>query len=104
MPPCLPVLVQVSSTMLRFLAVLCFVPVTRGLSTASPLYCLNVQLCVKPEVRAQFLECIKANQRGTLTKEPLAKTYIFGEDEKTPNTFHFFEQCEYSEPNPRRLL
>ena len=62
-------------------------------SSEGALYCLNVKLCIKPEVREPFLECIRANQRGTLSSaEPLAVTYVFGEDESTPNTFHFFEQ------------
>ena len=61
-------------------------------STLPPLYCLNIQLDVKPERREEFLKCIRANQYGTLTTEPLAVTYIFGEDETIPNTFHFFEQ------------
>lgn len=60
--------------------------------TKGTLYCLNVKLCIKPEVRSEFLECIAANQHGTLTSEPLAVTYVYGEDEKVPNTFHFFEQ------------
>jgi hypothetical protein len=34
---------------------------------ASGLYCLHVCLRVKPERRAEFLSCIEANQRGTLT-------------------------------------
>jgi len=54
-------------------------------------YCLNVCLCVKPERRNEFLECIQANQRGTITSEPLAVTYLYGEDESTPNKFHLFE-------------
>lgn len=57
-----------------------------------PLFCLNVCLQVKPERRAEFLECIAANQRGTLTDEPLAVTYAYGEDETTPDTWRFFEQ------------
>ena len=61
-------------------------------SSEAALYCLNVKLCIKPEVREEFLDCIRANQRGTLSSEPLAVTYVFGEDESTPNTFHFFEQ------------
>ena len=61
-------------------------------SSEGALYCLNVKLCIKPEVREEFLDCIRANQRGTLSSEPLAVTYVFGEDEATPNTFHFFEQ------------
>lgn len=57
-----------------------------------PLYCLNVELKVQPERRDEFLECIRNNQDNTLASEPLAVTYLFGEDETTPNTFHFFEQ------------
>lgn len=57
-------------------------------------YCLNVKLCVKPEVRSAFLACILANQKGTLSSEPLACKYLFGEDEAAPNTFHFFEQYQ----------
>jgi quinol monooxygenase YgiN len=58
---------------------------------AVPLFCLNVQLEVKFNRRAEFLECIYANQRGTLTTEKLAVAYLVGEDAKTPNMFHFFE-------------
>jgi quinol monooxygenase YgiN len=56
------------------------------------LYCLNVTLYVKPERRAEFLQCIKNNKAGTLSNEPLAVTYCYGEDTKEPNTFHFHEQ------------
>lgn len=58
---------------------------------AESLFCLNVQLCIKAEVRDSFLHVIEANRRGTLN-EPLAVTYIYGEDESKPNVFHFFEQ------------
>lgn len=54
-------------------------------------YCLHVCLCVKPERRDEFLKCIQDNQRGTMTTEPLAVLYLFGEDETSPNKFHFFE-------------
>jgi quinol monooxygenase YgiN len=57
-------------------------------------YCLNVSLVVKPERRADFLKCIAANQAGTLSTEPLAIEYLWGEDVNTPNTFHFFEQYQ----------
>ena len=59
---------------------------------AVPLYCVNVCLRVKPERRDEFIDCIRANQEGTLTSEPLAVTYVFGEDETTPDTWRFFEQ------------
>jgi len=65
---------------------------TRLAMAEEPLYCLNVQLCIKAERRKEFFECIEANRAGTLDTEPLAVTYLFGEDESTPNTYHFFEQ------------
>ena len=65
---------------------------TSASPSSKPLYCLNVRLCVKPERREEFLTCIAANQKGTLSTEPAAVTYTYGEDATTPNTFHFFEQ------------
>ncbi|EOD41893.1 hypothetical protein EMIHUDRAFT_194475 [Emiliania huxleyi CCMP1516] len=47
---------------------------------------------VRPSCREEFLECIRQNQKGTLSSEPLAVTYAYGEDETTPDTWHFFEQ------------
>jgi quinol monooxygenase YgiN len=63
------------------------------------MYCLAVQLAVKPERRTEFLECIQNNQRGTLDKElePLAVVYTYGEDPDTPNTFHFHEEYKGKE-------
>lgn len=58
----------------------------------TPLFCLNVCLRIKPSCREEFLECIRQNQKGTLSSEPLAVTYAYGEDETTPDTWHFFEQ------------
>jgi autoinducer 2-degrading protein len=51
-----------------------------------------VCLRIKPHRRAEFLECIKANQLGTLATERNAITYVYGEDESETNTFRFFEQ------------
>lgn len=67
-----------------------------GSRSISPLYCLNVRLAVKPDRRDEFLECIEANQRGTWG-EPLAVTYVFGEDEDSPNVFHFHERYQGKE-------
>ena len=47
-------------------------PTTPLMMADAPLYCLNVQLCVKPERREEFMKTIAANQRGTLGVEPLA--------------------------------
>jgi len=55
-------------------------------------FCLNVKLCIKPERRDEFLTCIRNNQAGTLSSEPLAIEYVWGEDADTPNTFHFYEK------------
>ena len=55
-------------------------------------YCLNVQLCINPAVREEFMEVILNNQDGSRNKEPLCLQYDFGEDVDNPNVFHFHEQ------------
>ena len=57
-------------------------------------YCLNVQLCIQPTVRKEFLQVIANNAAGSNSKdkEPLCLQYCWGEDETEPNTFHFHEQ------------
>lgn len=55
-------------------------------------FCLNVELCIKPEVREEFLECIANNARGSNEDEPLCLQYIYGESKDEPNTFYFHEQ------------
>ena len=67
--------------------------VTNGMLSGSK-FCVNVQLFVKPERRDEFIECIRQNQEGTLSTEPLAIDYVWGEDVETPNTFHFYEKYE----------
>lgn len=67
--------------------------VTNGLATGAK-FCLNVKLCVKPERRQEFIDCITANQKGTLSSEPLALDYVWGESQDEPNTFHFYEKYE----------
>jgi quinol monooxygenase YgiN len=63
-----------------------------GATAGAQLFCLNVCLRVKAERREEFLTCIRNNQRCTLSSEPLVESYVFGEDESTPNTWHFFEK------------
>ena len=58
------------------------------------LYCLNVRLNIKPERREEFLAAIEANRAGTLSAEPLAVTYLFGEDDMIPNSFEFFDNYD----------
>lgn len=53
--------------------------------------CLNVELCIKEEVRDEFLEVIRNNKRGS-DQEPLCMQYSWGESVHTPNTFYFHEQ------------
>ena len=55
------------------------------------LFCLDVQLSVKPDSREAFLNALRSDQRGALTSEPLAVSYLFGEDTERPNIFHMFE-------------
>jgi quinol monooxygenase YgiN len=62
------------------------------MSAPDRIYCLNVTLFVKEDRREEFLNCIAANQTGTLSSEPNCLQYAWGEDESTRNTFHFHEQ------------
>jgi len=55
-------------------------------------FCLSVKLSINPERRAEFLECIRKNAEGTLTKEPQCIGYTWGESTTQPNVFHFQEQ------------
>lgn len=55
-------------------------------------FCLNVELCIKPEVREEFLKVIQNNQKGSTETEPLCYQYHWGESTATPNTFYFHEQ------------
>mmetsp|Transcript_13232 Transcript_13232/g.32343 ORF Transcript_13232/g.32343 Transcript_13232/m.32343 type:complete len:159 (-) Transcript_13232:140-616(-) len=63
-----------------------------GGKQAEQKFFLNVKLCVKPERREEFLECIRANQKGTRENEPLALMYEWGECTTQKNTFYFQEQ------------
>jgi len=60
-------------------------------NSVGEIFRLNVTLHIKPERRKEFLQCILNNQNGTLTLEPLAISYVFGEDTTKSNTFHFVE-------------
>jgi quinol monooxygenase YgiN len=51
-------------------------------------FCLNVELCINPQVREEFLACIDQNQKGSRL-EPLCYQYDFGESVETPNSFYF---------------
>lgn len=53
--------------------------------------CLNVELCIKPKVREEFLDVIRQNKAGS-DVEPLCMQYSWGEDIYDPNKFHFHEQ------------
>jgi autoinducer 2-degrading protein len=54
-------------------------------------FSLNVELCIKPELREEFLKVINNNQRGSRA-EPLCLQYDYGESITTPNSFYFHEQ------------
>ena len=82
------------------LQVLCFViatccmalrPVLR-MKVGDPIFCVNVNLYLKPDRRDDFIRVIKANQKGTLSTEKLAVLYTWGQSTSDPNTFYFQEQ------------
>lgn len=84
--------------------------VTNGMLPGSK-FCLNVKLCVRSERRDEFIACIRDNQKGTLSTEPLAVEYVWGEDVDQPNTFHFYgetlpgsEPCHEGQASPLTLL
>ena len=62
------------------------------MKVGDPVFCVNVNLYVKPDRREEFEKVITANALGTTTTEPLAISYIWGESVTEANTFHFHEQ------------
>eukprot|EP00586_Coscinodiscus_wailesii_P015775 CAMPEP_0172502420 /NCGR_PEP_ID=MMETSP1066-20121228/159839_1 /TAXON_ID=671091 /ORGANISM="Coscinodiscus wailesii, Strain CCMP2513" /LENGTH=186 /DNA_ID=CAMNT_0013277673 /DNA_START=245 /DNA_END=805 /DNA_ORIENTATION=+ len=71
---------------------LCHEPPTLKVSNRVGAVCLNVEICIKPEVREAFLEVIRNNKRGSDEDEPLCLQYSWGESCDTPNSFYFHEQ------------
>ena len=61
-------------------------------SEDEPIVCLNVELCILPELRQEFLDVIRNNKRGSDDDEPLCLQYSYGESVSTPNVFHFHEE------------
>jgi len=55
-------------------------------------YCIHVELCIKPEVREEFLDVIRNNQRGSTELEPLCLQYVYGESTSEANKFIFHEE------------
>jgi len=61
------------------------------LPSRRPAYCLNVELCIKPELRDEFLKVIQNNADNS-NKEPLCLQYVWGESTEVRNSFYFHEQ------------
>mmetsp|Transcript_91726 Transcript_91726/g.262724 ORF Transcript_91726/g.262724 Transcript_91726/m.262724 type:complete len:224 (-) Transcript_91726:184-855(-) len=59
---------------------------------AVPAFCLNVDVCVKPEHRAEFVPTISNNKAGADNAEPLCLQYVWGESTTSPDSFHFHEE------------
>lgn len=55
-------------------------------------YGVHVELFPKPELREEFLEVIKNNQKGSMETEPLCLQYVFGESTSEDNKFVFHEE------------
>jgi quinol monooxygenase YgiN len=47
---------------------------------------------MKSERRDEFIQVIKDDQKGTMTNEPGALQFVFGEDIDTPNVFYLYEE------------
>mmetsp|Transcript_8234 Transcript_8234/g.11764 ORF Transcript_8234/g.11764 Transcript_8234/m.11764 type:complete len:274 (-) Transcript_8234:127-948(-) len=58
----------------------------------SGLYCVHVELCIKPAIREEFLEVIRNNAKGSNMEEELCLQYVYGEKEGEDNTFIFHEE------------
>jgi len=62
-------------------------------------FCVHVELCVKPELREEFLEVIRNHQKGSINTcisnneedGPLCLQYVYGESKDEPNKFIFHE-------------
>jgi len=68
-------------------------PVKRDINKPA-IYCLNVKLCIKPEVREEFLEVIRVNAATVNNDEALCLQFDYGESTKVPNTFYLHEEYE----------
>lgn len=58
--------------------------------------CLNVEICIKPEVRDEFLAVMAQNKAGS-DAEPLCMQYSWGESVSILNKFYFHEQYKGEE-------
>jgi quinol monooxygenase YgiN len=63
-------------------------------SSSSGVFCVNAQLCVRPELRDEFLAIVAALKRHAddPDDEPLCIQFTYGESIHTPNTIHLHEQ------------
>jgi len=55
-------------------------------------YGLNVDVCIKPEARTEFIPVITNNKNGATNDEKLCENFFWGESTTTENSFHFHEQ------------
>jgi len=72
-------------------------PPPSKLPNSPNIFCLNVELCIKPEMRDEFLDVIANNKRGSDNDEPLCLQYSYGESLTKPNCFYFHEQYKGSD-------
>jgi quinol monooxygenase YgiN len=69
--------------------------VARAKASPSAVFCINAKLVLKQEKRDEFLKVMEEDKART-AEEPLAITFVLGEDTKTPNTFYLHEQYKGS--------
>ncbi|KAG7373406.1 antibiotic biosynthesis monooxygenase [Nitzschia inconspicua] len=54
-------------------------------------FCLNVEACVKPELRDDFIELMTSHQQNSKA-EPLCRQFDWGVSVEDPNSFHMHEE------------
>lgn len=64
-----------------------------GKISLRPAFCLNVESCVKPEVRDKFTALMKRHQQLSLA-EPGCLQFDWGVDAEDPNTFYIHEEYQ----------
>lgn len=57
-------------------------------TTDAATFCVNSRMHLVPEVREDFLRDFETHQKRSLEIEPLLLSFVCGEDEKVPCTFH----------------
>lgn len=61
-----------------------------------PAFCLNVESCIKPEIREEFVDLMMSHQQNSKV-EPLCRQFDWGVSLEDPNAFYIHEEYEGKE-------